>query len=68
MLKKLCIVLRIQSRSQLLVYTRDDDWADWNIISDVTSAGDIYEKKLGLLVLEKTNSDWPLTIPHFWNM
>lgn len=67
-LKKLCIVLRIQSRSQLLVYTRDDDWADWNIISDVTSAGDIYEKKLGLLVLEKTNSDWPLTIPHFWNM
>ena len=65
-LRKLCVVFKIPSKSQVLMYTRCD-MTDWTISSeDFTTAGYLYENKLELLILKKTASDWPLSIPCVW--
>ena len=66
-LRKLCVVFRIQNKSQIIIYTRYNNWSNWTIISeDIISARDLYENKLELLILKKTNSDWPLSILPIW--
>ncbi|KAI6658471.1 Ubiquitin carboxyl-terminal hydrolase 4 [Oopsacas minuta] len=61
-LSKIRVVFRIPIQSQLLLYTRPNEWTEWvHISGEIISAKDLFDR-VQLLIIKKTVNDWSLSI------